>query len=159
VYHNNFINNEEHVSPYKREPYDIWTPRPPESHWDNGREGNFWSNYNGTDTNGDGIGETAYLASSYHNITDRFPLTKPYPVALNPPTTTSPPPQQSPEPVATSTPSSSPTQQPTASLSPTPDAIADPYYWWIPYTIIALAVVSVGLTIYFMFLRSKKKER
>ena len=43
--------------------------------WDNGKEGNYWSNYMGSDTNGDGIGETPY--SVYENFTDNYPLTQP----------------------------------------------------------------------------------
>jgi nitrous oxidase accessory protein NosD len=156
VYHNNFINNEEHVSPFNRQPLDFM-PAPPESYWDNGREGNFWSNYNGTDTNGDGIGETAYVGSIYHNITDRYPLTKPYPIALNPPTTTSPPPPQSPEPVATSTPSGSPTLQPT--LNPT--SVLPDYYGGdvnilsLILGVIALAVASAAVILVFFIKRRK----
>ncbi len=43
--------------------------------WDNGKEGNYWSTYTGSDTNGDGIGETPY--SVYENFTDNYPLTQP----------------------------------------------------------------------------------
>ncbi|NLE05040.1 MAG: hypothetical protein GX638_09605, partial [Crenarchaeota archaeon] len=43
--------------------------------WDNGKEGNYWSSYTGSDTNGDGIGETPY--SVYENFTDNYPLTQP----------------------------------------------------------------------------------
>lgn len=40
--------------------------------WDDGKQGNYWSNYNGTDTNGDGIGDTPYVIDEM-NI-DRYPL-------------------------------------------------------------------------------------
>ena len=63
VYRNNFINNTVHV--------DGNTPEYSNS-WDDGREGNYWSNYNGTDANHDGIGDTPYVIDA--NNTDRYPL-------------------------------------------------------------------------------------
>jgi parallel beta-helix repeat protein len=44
--------------------------------WDNGYEGNYWDDYNGTDGNRDGIGDTPYVIDSY-NI-DNYPLMLPY---------------------------------------------------------------------------------
>ena len=63
VCYNNFIDNTVQVSD--------WTPGYP-NFWDNGYEGNFWSNYNGTDLNRDGIGDTPYIIEV--NNRDRYPL-------------------------------------------------------------------------------------
>jgi nitrous oxidase accessory protein len=43
-----------------------------ENSWDKGKEGNYWSNYNGTDSNGDGIGDSPYVL--YENNQDNYPL-------------------------------------------------------------------------------------
>ncbi len=47
--------------------------------WDKGAEGNYWSNYTGTDMNGDGIGDTPFLvdSSGYSKETDNYPLVTP----------------------------------------------------------------------------------
>jgi len=44
--------------------------------WYTDRKGNFWSNYNGTDLDGDEIGDTPYIIDE--NNTDNYPLMKPY---------------------------------------------------------------------------------
>jgi len=44
--------------------------------WDNGFEGNYWSDYNGTDSNQDGIGDTPYIIDA--NNIDHFPLMAQY---------------------------------------------------------------------------------
>jgi hypothetical protein len=44
--------------------------------WDNGEEGNYWDNYNGTDANGDGVGDTPYLIDVLNM--DRYPLMQSY---------------------------------------------------------------------------------
>jgi hypothetical protein len=41
--------------------------------WSNGDAGNYWSSYNGTDTNHDGVGDTAFVLDE--NNTDSHPLT------------------------------------------------------------------------------------
>ncbi|MCW3986235.1 MAG: right-handed parallel beta-helix repeat-containing protein [Candidatus Bathyarchaeota archaeon] len=61
--HNNFINNSKQVI--------MQTPNITDF-WDNGVEGNFWSNYIGVDSNRDGIGDTAYKIDE--NGKDNYPL-------------------------------------------------------------------------------------
>ena len=52
--------------------------------WDNGTIGNYWSNYNGTDQNNDGIGDVPYSFNAFSTMglgdiinTDNYPLMKP----------------------------------------------------------------------------------
>jgi len=44
--------------------------------WDNGKTGNYWDKYTGKDENNDGIGDTPYQV--YENMTDHYPLMKPF---------------------------------------------------------------------------------
>lgn len=64
IYKNNFINNTYQASTYNDT-----------NIWDNGIEGNFWSDYTGKDSNGDGIGDTPYVIAS--NRQDNYPLMAP----------------------------------------------------------------------------------
>ena len=52
------------------------------NYWDNGIIGNYWDDYNGTDNNGDGIGDTPYPIPDGDNE-DRYPLMEPF--GNNPP--------------------------------------------------------------------------
>ena len=70
-YHNTFVNT--------RNVYDSgWDHNRPPSYndWDNGVEGNFWNDYNGSDLNKDGIGDTAHMADTHNK--DRYPLMEPF---------------------------------------------------------------------------------
>jgi parallel beta-helix repeat protein len=63
IYHNNFVDySENYVDDHPNT-------------WDNGFEGNYWSKYNGTDSNKDGIGDTPYTIDHlYQENKDNYPL-------------------------------------------------------------------------------------
>ena len=70
IYHNNFINNTQNVYEYG------------ENIWDYDANGNFWSDYTGTDADKDGIGDIPYEIFnpiSEDNL-DRYPLIDKYPL-------------------------------------------------------------------------------
>ncbi len=64
VFHNNFIGNSKQVDQLSSGG----------NTWDNGCEGNYWSGYNGTDSDRDGVGDTDLLAETV----DNYPLLSPY---------------------------------------------------------------------------------
>lgn len=76
LYHNNFINNSVHV--FTHPGYVGMVTRGSLSNfWDNGVEGNYWSDYNGTDVDYDGIGNGSYVVPIdpwFGTNTDRYPL-------------------------------------------------------------------------------------
>ena len=61
--------------------------------WDNGSIGNYWSDYIGVDSNGDGIGDTPYVVDAPYNI-DNYPLMEPFTIQESQP---SPTPSQGPQ--------------------------------------------------------------
>ena len=65
-YHNNFVNNTKQI-------YDNNTSS--ENTWNNSSKGNYWSDYNGTDNNEDGTGDTPYVIDE--NNQDNYPLLEP----------------------------------------------------------------------------------
>jgi parallel beta-helix repeat protein len=69
IYHNNFINN----SIQAKVEYLGYV-----NSWDDGYPsgGNYWSDYNGTDTNSDGLGDTPYVIDADNQ--DRYPLMHPW---------------------------------------------------------------------------------
>jgi parallel beta-helix repeat protein len=100
VVHNNFVNNVRHA-------YSFGASN---CTWDDGYPsgGNYWSDYNGTDTNADGIGDTPYFI--FAEGMDRYPLMNPFVVET----------PQSPSLPPSSFPSPLPGRSPSASLIPSP---------------------------------------
>jgi hypothetical protein len=68
LYCNSFYNNT--INFYQQPPFAG------SNTWDNGFEGNFWSNYTGVDSDGDGVGDVPHVIDE-ENV-DYFPLMKPY---------------------------------------------------------------------------------
>jgi parallel beta-helix repeat protein len=63
ILHNNFVDNDAQVGSFRSK--DLW---------DNGCEGNYWSDYNGSDLDGDGVGDTSLPWLGV----DNYPLMNPY---------------------------------------------------------------------------------
>lgn len=87
VFHNNFFGNVKDVVDATRD--DVGRPTQASVlPWDNGSSGNYWSNYTGTDINGDGIGDSPFkIPTTYgggepdsNSFVDRYPLMTPYTV-------------------------------------------------------------------------------
>lgn len=67
IHHNNFFNNSIQVGSSN-----------PTNNWDNGVEGNYWSDYTGADKNNDGVGDESFVVDEQTLQRDRFPLMRPY---------------------------------------------------------------------------------
>ena len=69
IHHNNFVNN--------RVQAKVNDGSSTVNSWDNGYPsgGNYWSNYNGTDNDGDGVGDTPYIINEDNQ--DNYPLVNP----------------------------------------------------------------------------------
>ncbi len=72
-YDNNFLNNPRDVN---TDPVIVGTDHNWTAHqggsFDNGKRGNYWSRYNGTDANGDGIGDSPFVIDAERR--DNYPL-------------------------------------------------------------------------------------
>jgi nitrous oxidase accessory protein NosD len=132
IFCNNFVNNHQNVV----NAHIIYDPDCANI-WDSGEEGNYWSDYNGSDTNGDGVGDTPYVIDT--NNQDRYPLIMPVDITdINSPTP-SPSPAISPTPNATDTPIPSPTASPE-----TPE-----FSLWILLLLLVTVVTGVILLVFF----------
>lgn len=80
-HHNNFINNTQQFHDIASTPWPIPLEFS-ENVWDDGTKGNYWSTYNGTDTDGDVIGDTPYVLDEHNQ--DNHPLMSPVDTSLIP---------------------------------------------------------------------------
>jgi parallel beta-helix repeat protein len=139
-YHNNFINNNAETGLQVSNPWLLGSGDYEYNTWDNGYEGNYWSDYtsrysNATEVNNSGIWDVPFFINEV-NI-DRFPLTEPVDARTPSPTVT-------PSPTPTVTPSPTPTPEP----EPFPTELA------IIASGASVALACVGLLAYF-----KKRKR
>lgn len=129
LYHNNFINNTKQVTSYGGSS---------SSQFDNGKEGNYWSDYAGVDANGDGIGDKQYIVDS--NQQDRYPLMAPFNISS----------------VTFELPEwGSPSKSSSPSPSIEPDSASSPFITALVLAlVITVTVEGIGLLIYY-----KKRKR
>jgi hypothetical protein len=146
VYNNNFVNNIQiHYNEMVMVAPDSVTI------WDYNTLGNYWSNYNGSDVNGDGKGDSPYIIDA--NNQDNYPLMNPVDITSIsslpiPSPTPSPTPTVTPTQAPTTNPTTNPTQPtntpaPTALLSPSPVIPEFPLLTILPFliTIFSAAVI------------------
>ncbi len=138
LYYNNFVDNRYQVStnfPVNKIDY-----------FDNGTIGNYWSNYNGTDLNGDGLGDISYLIDSTRS--DRYPLMAPFDIdniIVSVPEWVNNIPTPQPLPTMLTFPTSSP------AISPSPSIPEIPPWKILPF----LLVITLGAVL----IVKKKKEK
>jgi len=175
-YHNNFINNDEQVNTdatvvlagtgtYTAYHFGCF---------DNGVEGNYWSDYDGTDANSDGIGDMPFIIDS--NRRDSYPLMTPFDISsitvelpnwayqlpnpLPPPlplpsqepesSTSSPPaPKEEPAPSSSNSSSTSPTLPHVQDSSPETSIPETVQLAFVAVVSVAAVVAGAGLLIYF----------
>ncbi len=136
-------------------------PPPPPSHnqFDNGSRGNYWIDYNGFDSNGDGIGDSTYVL--YGDNQDNYPLMQ----QVIPVVTLDPTPTFSPsDPTPTVTQAGSSTQSGSSNNTPgnsnnQPASTTQPVLPELPIQlaaiVMAVVLVAVGLAVY---CRQKQKR-
>ena len=165
VYHNNFTSNAVQIYFYS----SAFSSSPAVNIWDNGTEGNYWSDYAGSDGDGDGIGDSPYIINA--NNTDRYPFMAPFNGSIVISPKLSPSPSPTPTPPPASTPTTTPTPTPMSSALPSPSSSSSPQEQrsaskpeqqpeTFPTALVAaasgvsIATVGVGVLAYF-----RKRER
>lgn len=144
VYDNNFVDNGKQVAGGPEPTWWVSSEiRYSVCQWDNGKEGNYWSNYTGVDANHDGIGDTLHVINEKN--TDNYPLMSQFdtPAFVSP----------SPDP---SFPSPTPTSAPATSIAPTTTP-SNPEPFPAGQVIAVLASVTVATVGLFVFFKKSKR--
>lgn len=157
IYHNNFINNLMNVGIAND---DLWFPIGGSDgslpSWDNGKEGNYWSNYTGVDANHDGVGDIPYVVRTVPYTSDRYPLIVPYDVPeLSINSTIQLSPSISPMPISNSNANSQPATNSTTGNQPT----NNPNQQKIALIVVAATLAAYLAVIIVIVLSSKKANK
>jgi nitrous oxidase accessory protein NosD len=184
-YHNNFDFAENEVWFGGEKVFTVWEGVCGSIFLDYSKQGNYYSDYNGSDLNADGIGDTPYVIitkdpDNYHNIanfniadmvlTDHYPLMTPFDVSsvtMELPEwenaivlSTSPEPAPSPSATPTPSPTPTPTESPsTLPLSPEATPLnkeAEPSSTNIVAVASGASVATVGFSLFFYFNKRKR---
>jgi hypothetical protein len=141
-FHNNFDFVENNALPSGEKTFTVWEGVKGINFLDNGKEGNYWSDYKGTDLGSDGIGDTPYIIDAkdplnYHYIadfnvanvtlTDHYPLMTPFDIAKDT------------------------VAQPDFSVSPEPSLTG----WVLTVSVLAGIILVALLVVYFKINRNK----
>ena len=137
-YHNNFIQNTFQALLFGRN--SDWAGLV--NYWDNGKEGNYWSDYHGTEIDHTGIGNSPYpLIANWDGNTvyfDNYPLILQFNRSSSFPT---------PAPTPTPTPNPTPSATPAQTAIPTPSPIPLPSLSPSPSPITVPVIIDNGSTI------------
>jgi parallel beta-helix repeat protein len=136
IFYNDFSYNDENA-------LVPWITDQPLNFWDNGKVGNYWSDYNGTEIDSSGIGGTPYVIAP--NNVDNYPLVNPLNTVISPTPSPSPSPTASPFPSPTTSALQTPESTPTPTLTPSPSIPEFPS--WIALPIVATTTFLTVLLI------------
>jgi parallel beta-helix repeat protein len=154
-YHNNFIDNKPPDNNLQVSMLGLYPDKPANpSIWDNGIEGNYWSDYltrytNASEVDNTGIGNTPFVINE--NNIDHYPLMMPYTTTISP----SPTPPTSPSTEPTSSPSAPTSQSPytpttTTTYTATPTTsptISNNDLPWLAILIAIACILLLGIAI------------
>lgn len=166
-YHNNFIDNKPPDNNLQVSMLGLYPDKPANpSIWDNGKEGNYWSDYlarytNATEVDNTGIGDTPFVINE--NNIDHYPLMAPYETISSPSPSSSLPSSIKPTttvsiPLISSSPAISPITQTIAPSGSPPES--DGVLSWLNILIAAIAAIIIGIgLLVWRHLKTRKQSK